>query len=73
MYRLFILLGAQRIKEVMEAKGYILGTSQVSPHFSYSPASAMQGHAMHIMNNLTGFLPQLLGTSSVMHVQLRLL
>lgn len=32
MYRLFVLLGAKRIQEVMEAKGYILGTSQVSPH-----------------------------------------
>ncbi|KAL3159373.1 hypothetical protein ABBQ38_009804 [Trebouxia sp. C0009 RCD-2024] len=28
MYRFFILLGAKRIQEVMEAKGYILGTSQ---------------------------------------------
>ena len=32
MYRLFILLGAKRIQEVMEAKGYILGTSQVNLH-----------------------------------------
>lgn len=30
MYRLFIWLGAKRIQQVMEAKGYILGTTQVS-------------------------------------------
>lgn len=37
MYRLFILLGAKRIQEVMEAKGYILGTSQVDLHPSVHP------------------------------------
>ena len=29
MYRVFIWVGARRIQEVMEAKGYIIGTSQV--------------------------------------------
>ena len=30
MYRIFIWAGAKRIQQVMEAKGYIIGTSQVS-------------------------------------------
>ncbi len=30
MYRVFIWIGAKRIQQVMEAKGYIIGTSQVS-------------------------------------------
>lgn len=29
MYRSFIWMGAKRIQQVMEAKGYIIGTSQV--------------------------------------------
>ena len=38
MYRLFIWLGATRIQQVMQAKGYILGTSQVAslPGFDQS-------------------------------------
>lgn len=30
MYRAFIWLGAERIQQVMHAKGYIVGTSQVN-------------------------------------------
>ena len=30
MYRAFIWLGTERIKQVMYAKGYIVGTSQAS-------------------------------------------
>lgn len=33
MYRVFVLLGAPRIQQVMEAKGYILGTSQVTNRY----------------------------------------
>lgn len=34
MYRVFIWLGAPRIQQVMEAKGFILGASQVASHIT---------------------------------------
>lgn len=50
MYRLFILLGAKRIQEVMEAKGYILGTSQVIPPILLCTTPCMG--AVYVINQL---------------------
>ena len=65
MYRLFILLGAKRIQEVMEAKGYIVGSAQVIPPILFCTIPCMS--AEHVINELNSVNGEQVFVTTQMH------